>query len=190
MLIAHSRVSASVPISTARLKHSRLRALTLLVLAHEVLRERHVAQRERLLGLLDLGADEPAHLLDALEDLVVDRRLVARQREHLGDVHALVAHALGVLDHVQEGGHGPQVRRDRRLQREQREDALMDLEVAAVEAVVVEDHDRRELDVLVVQRLHRPVERAQHEVERAEGLALERLQLVAGSGAWPGSRRH
>ena len=55
----------------------------------------------------------------------------------------------------------------------------MDLEVAAVEAVVVEDHDRRELDVLMVQRLHRPVERAQHEIERPEGLPLERLQFLA-----------
>src|SRR6185295_12256747 len=44
--------------------------------------------------------------------------------------------------------------------------------------VVVQDHDRGELDVLVVQGLHRAVERADDEVERAEGLRLERLQFL------------
>ena len=62
----------------------------------------------------------------------------------------------------------------------------MDLQIATVEPVVVQDHDRGELDVLVVQGLHRAVERADDEVERAEGLRLERLQLLlevlAGAG--------
>src|SRR3954454_18896251 len=54
----------------------------------------------------------------------------------------------------------------------------MDLQVAPVEPIVVEDHDRGELDVLVVERLHRAVERADDEVERAERLRLERVQLL------------
>src|SRR3954454_9014345 len=44
-------------------------AVDLLVLAHEVLGEREVAQLEALLGLAHLGARELAHLLDALEDV-------------------------------------------------------------------------------------------------------------------------
>ena len=82
-----------------------------------------------------------------------------RQRDQLGDVHALVAHALDVLDDVQQRGDDPQVAGDGRLQREQREDPLVDLEVAAVDAVVVGDDDRRELDVLVLERLDHAVDR-------------------------------
>ena len=101
-----------------------------------------------------------------------------REREQLGDVHALVAHPLGVLDHVQQRRDDAQVARHRRLQREQREDALVDLQVAAVDPVVVGDHDRRELDVAVVQRLERAVQRRDDEVERPERLLLEPRELL------------
>ena len=88
----------------------------------------------------------------------------------LGDVHALVAHALDVLDHVQQRGDEPQVAGHRRLAGEQRQDALVDLEVAAVDAVVVGDDDRGELDVLVLERLERAVELLDDQVEPAERL--------------------
>ena len=45
-----------------------------------------------------------------------------------------------------------------RLQGEQREDPLVDLQVAPVDAVVVGDHHLGELDVLVVERLEHAVE--------------------------------
>src|SRR5215211_4161864 len=54
-----------------------------LVLADEVLGEPDVAQRKGLLGLLDLRAHDPAHLLDAVERRLVDRRLVPGQRQEL-----------------------------------------------------------------------------------------------------------
>ena len=79
---------------------------------------------------------------------------------------------------MQQRRDGPQVAGDRRLQREQRQDPLVDLEEAAVDPVVVVDDDRRELDVLVLERLQRAVERRHHQVERAERLLLERAQLV------------
>ena len=41
----------------------------------------------------------------------------------------------------------------------------MDLEVAAVEAVVVDDHDRGELDVLVLERLEHAVELLEDHVD-------------------------
>ena len=50
-------------------------------------------------------------------------------------------------------GHDAQVRRHRRLQREQRQDALMDLEVAPVDPIVVGDDHARELHVLVLDGL-------------------------------------
>ena len=46
-----------------------------------------------------------------------------------------------------------------RLRREQGEDRLVDLEVAAVDAVVVGDDELRELDVAVLHRLHGAIER-------------------------------
>jgi hypothetical protein len=52
---------------------------------------------------------------------------VSRDRQHLGDVHALVAHPLGVLDHVQQGGDDAQVARHRRLQAQQERMPLVDL---------------------------------------------------------------
>ncbi len=73
-----------------------------------------------------------------------------------------------MLDHVQQRRHQPQVAGDRRLQRQQREDALVDLQVAAVDAVVVGDHHLRELDVLVLQRLEHAVELLDDQIEPAE----------------------
>jgi len=75
---------------------------------------------------------------------------VPAQGDELGDVHALVAHALHVVDHLEQGGHEAQVGGDRGLAGEQREDALVNLEVAAVHPVVVGDHERGQLDVLVL----------------------------------------
>ena len=103
---------------------------------------------------------------------------MARQRDELGDRHALVAHPLDVLDDVQQRGDQPQVARHRRLQREQREDALMDLEVAAVDAVVVGDDERGELDVLVLERLEHAVELLEDHVDAAERGLLERVELL------------
>jgi hypothetical protein len=48
-------------------------------------------------------------------------------------------------------GDDPQVAGDRRLAGEQRQNLLVHLEVAAVDAVVVGDHHAGELDVLVGQ---------------------------------------
>ena len=59
---------------------------------------------------------------------------------------------------MQQRRDDPQVARDRRLPRERREHALMDLEVAAVDPVVVGDDHARELDVLVADRLERAIE--------------------------------
>ena len=100
------------------------------------------------------------------------------ERHHLGDVHALVAHPLGVLDHVQQRRDGTEVARHRRLESEQGEDPLVHLQVAAVDPVVVLHDDRRQLDVLVLERLQRAVERVHDEVQRTQRLRFERAQLV------------
>ena len=74
-------------------------------------------------------------------------------------------------DQAQVAGHG-------RLQRQQREDALVDLQVAPVDAVVVGDHHFRQLDVLVLQRFHRAVELLDHDVQASERAVLQLQQLL------------
>ena len=69
----------------------------------------------------------------------------------------------------------PQVAGHRRLQREQREDALVDLQVAPVDAIVVGDHHLRELDVLVRERLEDAIELFDDHVQAAERTVLELL---------------
>ena len=54
----------------------------------------------------------------------------------------------------------------------------MHLQEPSVEPVVVLHDDRRQLDVLVLERLQRAVERRDHEIERAQRLHLQGAQLV------------
>jgi hypothetical protein len=161
-----------------RLEHHALELVDHLVLADEVLGELGVAQREALLGLADLGAHELGHLVDPLENVRMRGWFVPVERDQLGDVHALVAHALDVMDDVQERGHDAQVAGHRCLRRHQGQDALVHLEVAAVDPVVVVDDEAGQLDVLVVERLDRAVERGDDHVEAAEGLLLQALELL------------
>ena len=103
---------------------------------------------------------------------------MAGQRDHLGDVHALVAHALDVLDDVEQRRDDTQVGGHRRLGRQQRQNSLVHLEVAAVDAIVVGDHHRRQLDVLLLEGLERAVQRVDDHVEAPEGLLLQLLKML------------
>ena len=91
---------------------------------------------------------------------------------------------------MQQRGDEPQIARDGRLQGEQREDALVDLQVAPVDAVVVGDHHLGELDVLVAERLEHAVELLDDQVQAAERVGLEVAQLLleVRASAGPGQR--
>ena len=54
----------------------------------------------------------------------------------------------------------------------------MDLQVTAVDAIVVGDDDLRQLDVLVLDRLQGPLESGAGQVEPAEGAVLELLEFL------------
>ena len=112
------------------------------------------------------------------DHLRVARRLVAAQRDDLGDVHALIAHPLDRLHDVEQSGDQPQVGRDRLLGGEQRQDRLVDLEVATVDPIVVGDHHLGELDVGVLDRLERPRQRLDDEIEATERPLLELGELL------------
>ena len=143
MCIAHSRLSGVVAELERVVEDVAVELVDHVVLANQVLRHVHVAALEGLPALDHLLARLLAHPLDEVEHLLVRRRLVAVQRHELRHVHALVAHPLDVLDHVQQRGHDAQVAGHRRLKREQRQDPLVDLEIAAVDPVVVGDHHAR-----------------------------------------------
>ena len=179
MVIAHSRRSCSSPISIARWKHSLFR---LSITSSWRTRSRAMSMSrssEGALRLPDLPAQRLAHRHQVLQHPLVRGRLVAGDRDQLGDVDALVAHPLDVLHHVQEGGDQAQVGGHGRLGREQRQDRLVDLQVAAVDHVVVGDHQLGQLDVLVLDRLDGALERRDHQVEAVQGPPLEPLELLA-----------
>jgi hypothetical protein len=65
------------------------------------------------------------------------------------------------------------------------QDPLLDLQVPTVDPVVVVDDDRRELDVLMLERLERSIQRRDDEVDAPEGLDLQLMELfVELLAAW------
>src|SRR5436190_1054615 len=155
------------------------------VAADEITGSVYVALGEGMGRLADERPHVAAHRDEISQHFLVCRRVMAPERDELRDVHALIAHSLDVLHHVQQRCDEPQVARHWRLRGEQGEDRLVDLEVAPVDHVVVGDHELGELDVLVLDRLDRAVERDGHEVEAVESALLEAGEL----GAEFGSRR-
>jgi hypothetical protein len=77
---------------------------------------------------------------------------------------------------VQQRCDDPQVAGDRRLAREQRQHALVNLQVPPVDPVIIGDHHPGQLDIPVADRLERPVGLIDHHLETPERLALELLQ--------------
>ena len=72
---------------------------------------------------------------------------------------AQVANPLDVHDRVEQRRDEPQVAGDRALARQQAEDALVHVEVAAVDAVVALDHHHGQLGVALQDRFDRLVQR-------------------------------
>jgi hypothetical protein len=133
----------------------------------------NVASFARLEVLPDLDRtpeDLPVQTVDfeVLPDQILGGVDVSRCERVLGlrDLRASqAAHPLDAADDVQQRDHDAQVPRDRRLPGQQREDPLVDLEVAAVNSVVVGDDHARKLYVLVEDRLERPVKLLNHEID-------------------------
>ena len=73
----------------------------------------------------------------------------------------------------------PQVAGDRRLAGEQRQHALVYLQIAPVDPVVVGDDPPGQLDVLMADRLERPIELPDHHLHAPERLALKLLERFA-----------
>ena len=82
----------------------------------------------------------------------VDRRHELRE---LRDRHAVVGHSFEVEVHVQDGEHQPKIGRDGRLPGKQRRNAVLDLEVEAVDVVVEGDHLVGKLLVALLERVER-----------------------------------
>ena len=117
-----------------------------------------------------------------LEDRGILWRLVTRERDELRHVRALVAHALDAADAVQQRRCQTQVVQEQRLAPEQRQHALVNLDVAPVDAAVVGRNHPRQLHVLVVDRLKRAIELRDDEVQATHHLFLEPVQLITEPG--------
>jgi hypothetical protein len=149
----------------------------LVVLPHEILRQSNVAELKGLTALNHLLACLGAHALNEVEQGRVDWGFMPRKRHELGHVHALVAHSLDVLDHMKEGRNQAKVAGYRRLKGEQREHALVNLEVSPVDSIVIGDDHLGQFNVLMLHRLERAIERRDHHRQRAESLRLEVSEL-------------
>ena len=79
---------------------------------------------------------------------------------------------------MQDGRNQAQVAGDGRLACQQRQHALLDFQVAPVDAVVVGHHHFRERDVLGAYRRQGAPQRIDDEVEPAEHLLLERFEFA------------
>ena len=177
----HAQAPLAQGLVAAELQHVRDDAavgpVDQLVEVDQHLRARDVARGERR----ERDAD---HLLRAHGDVLEarDERLVGRQalRElrQLGDRHAVVAHALEVQVDVQHREHEPQVDRDRRLQRQQALDALLQAVVAAIDLVVERDHLVGQIDVASIERVDRRAQRPQHVLPLLLQRGLEAFELL------------
>ncbi len=83
---------------------------------------------------------------------------------------------------MQERGEEPQVSGDGRLPGEQRQHALVDLQVAPIDPVNVGDDGFGERDVVAAERLERAVELLDDEIDPVECLAFEFLEVFRGTG--------
>ena len=79
---------------------------------------------------------------------------------------------------MQHGEHEAQIDRNRRLQREQRFDALLQPVVAAVDLVIEGDDFVGEIDVAPIERVHRRPQRPQHVLPLLLQRGLETFELL------------
>jgi hypothetical protein len=84
---------------------------------------------------------------------------------------------------MQEGGHQAQIAGYRGLESEQRKDALVDLEEAAVDAIVIGNHHLSKLDILVLECLEHSIELLDDQVQAPHRAQLELPQLPLEVGA-------
>jgi hypothetical protein len=147
------------------------------VLPDQVLGRSFIPVCESLPGLDYLETGLGAHFEDPADHVLVGRGFVTDDRDQFADVHALVPHPLGVLDDVEQSGDESQIRCHRGLGRQEGDETLVDLEIAAIDAVIVVGDDFRKLDVLVLDCLEGPVERAHDEIESTKGLGFQVVKL-------------
>ena len=183
----HAQAPLAQGLVAAELQHMRDDAavgpVDQLVEVDQHLRARDVARGER-------GERDADHLLGAHRDVLEARHervvggQVLRELRQLGDRDAVVAHALEVEIDVQHGQHEAQVDGDRRLQREEALDALLQRVVAVVDLVVERDHLVGQVDVAAVEGVDGRAQCPQHELPLLLERLLETFELLVEDVAW------
>src|SRR3954453_9064769 len=173
---------ASIGIARQRhrdLEHLAVESVDLVIHLAQALGRRHIPRDECAAGLNRQCARLPPHLEQTLGQAQVVVRCRRCEQQDLADVHALIAHALDAADHVEQRREQAQVGGDGRLPGDQREDLLVHLEEASVDAVVIGDDHVREREVAVDHDPQRAVDLIGHDLHAAQRALLERADLVA-----------
>ena len=121
-------------------------------------------------GLGDLG-----HPRDVDEGL--ERCLGQDLDDVLGDVHGLIADPLEVVVDLEGRGDEPEIRRRRLLQGQERDAAVVDLDLEVVDLLVRCDHDLGLVEAAVDEGADRSVGVLLHERPHREQALLQGLQL-------------
>jgi hypothetical protein len=122
-----------------------------------------------------------AHLADLLQDRRVGRQILGHL-VHLRDVHGLVPDAFQVQARMHDHRDQSQVRRDRSLQRQEREQPAVELEVDLVDLVVARDDPSGPCVVVLEDRLDRVLDRVARELAEREQSQLRLLERLVEVG--------
>ena len=120
----------------------------------------------------------------------VHRRVEQVPLDGLGDVDGEVADALEVGVDLHRGQHGPQIDRDRLVQRQQLDAALVDLDVQVVEWLVARLHARREVGVALHQRGRHQAHLLLGDAAHHEQPLLQRVEVLLHLRHHPRDRLH
>ena len=111
-------------------------------------------------------------------DQLLDRRVADVAPRRLGDVDGEVAHALEVGVDLHGGDDRAQVGGHRLVERQQREAAVVDLDVQRVQRAVARQHARDEIAIAIDEPLDRQAHLFLGEAAHFEQPRLELLELV------------
>ena len=155
--------------------HPQKQRVHLVVLCNDLVRLGHILVNERLQAAKQHLAGLRRHLPQIER---AHARLAAEHQRQLADVRRVVADALHVGDHLQRGGHAPQVAGHRLLGEQQLHAQALHQLFLLVDLLVTGDNLLRPAHVVRLQRAHRIQNRPLDHLAHADDLAMQPLKLL------------
>ena len=141
-----------------------------------VVREPRVAPHEGVERVAEHRLRDVAHLRDV--DQLLDRRMAGVAARGLGDVHREIAHTLEVGVDLDGRDDLPQVGRHRLVERQQREAAVVDVDVELVQRLVAPHDPIDDHGVAAHEALHGGADALLRKAAHLEQARLEPLELL------------